>query len=151
MSREGMIPEVFHGVNPRTLTPVANRIIVAAVIAVMTGLISINFLAEMPASAHLLAPRRRTRTLMMRGSVRVGIRCGLRGGRELRSTIPAPPPPSSGTAQRAAVVTETWNRSSARRNGRRSSTTQRANLNRPVSDSGALRWTTKTSSDRCVP
>ena len=29
MSRDGMIPEVFHKVNPRTLTPVKNTIFVA--------------------------------------------------------------------------------------------------------------------------
>lgn len=35
--------------------------------------------------------RRRTRTLMMRRSVRVGVRCGLRWGREDRSAMPATP------------------------------------------------------------
>ena len=47
MSRDGMLPELFHRVNPRTLTPVPNTIIVACVIALLAGLIPINFLAEM--------------------------------------------------------------------------------------------------------
>jgi APA family basic amino acid/polyamine antiporter len=55
MSRDGMIPEVFHKVNPRTLTPVANTIIVAAVIGLMAGLIPINFLAEMTSIGTLVA------------------------------------------------------------------------------------------------
>ena len=31
MARDGMMPEIFHKVNPRTLTPVPNTIIVAVV------------------------------------------------------------------------------------------------------------------------
>ena len=42
-----MLPELFHRVNPRTRTPVPNTLIVAAVIALLAGLIPINFLAEM--------------------------------------------------------------------------------------------------------
>ena len=42
MARDGMLPELFHRVNPRTLTPVPN-IIVATVIALMAGLIPINW------------------------------------------------------------------------------------------------------------
>jgi basic amino acid/polyamine antiporter, APA family len=55
MSRDGMIPEVFHRVNPRTLTPIANTVIVAAVIGLMAGLIPINFLAEMTSIGTLVA------------------------------------------------------------------------------------------------
>jgi basic amino acid/polyamine antiporter, APA family len=55
MSRDGMIPEVFHRVNPRTLTPVTNTIIVAVVIGLMAGLIPINFLAEMTSIGTLVA------------------------------------------------------------------------------------------------
>lgn len=55
MSRDGMIPEIFHRVNPRTLTPIANTVIVAAVIALMAGLIPINFLAEMTSIGTLVA------------------------------------------------------------------------------------------------
>ena len=55
MSRDGMIPELFHKVNPRTLTPVPNTIIVAAVICLLAGLIPINFLAEMTSIGTLVA------------------------------------------------------------------------------------------------
>jgi len=55
MSRDGMIPELFHRVNPRTLTPVPNTVIVATVIALLAGLIPINFLAEMTSIGTLVA------------------------------------------------------------------------------------------------
>ena len=55
MSRDGMLPELFHRVNRRTLTPVANTIIVAVVIALLAGLIPINFLAEMTSIGTLVA------------------------------------------------------------------------------------------------
>jgi APA family basic amino acid/polyamine antiporter len=55
MARDGMIPELFHKVNPRTLTPIANTVIVAAVIGLMAGLIPINFLAEMTSIGTLVA------------------------------------------------------------------------------------------------
>ncbi|ORA34649.1 amino acid permease [Mycobacterium aquaticum] len=55
MSRDGMIPPIFHKVNPRTLTPVPNTIIVAVVIAILAGFIPINFLAEMTSVGTLAA------------------------------------------------------------------------------------------------
>ncbi len=55
MARDGMMPELFHKVNPRTRTPVPNTIIVAAVIALLAGLIPINFLAEMTSVGTLVA------------------------------------------------------------------------------------------------
>ena len=55
MSRDGMMPELFHKVNPRTLTPIPNTIIVAVVIALLAGLILINFLAEMTSIGTLVA------------------------------------------------------------------------------------------------
>jgi amino acid transporter len=55
MSRDGMLPELFHRVNRRTLTPVVNTIIVAAVISLLAGLIPINFLAEMTSIGTLVA------------------------------------------------------------------------------------------------
>ena len=55
MSRDGMIPEMFHRVNPRTLTPIQNTIAVAAVISLLAGLIPINFLAEMTSIGTLVA------------------------------------------------------------------------------------------------
>jgi amino acid transporter len=55
MARDGMIPELFHRVNPRTQTPVINTIIVACLIALLAGLIPINFLAEMTSIGTLVA------------------------------------------------------------------------------------------------
>ena len=55
MSRDGMIPAVFHRVNPRTLTPIPNTIIVAVVISLLAGFIPINFLAEMTSVGTLVA------------------------------------------------------------------------------------------------
>ena len=55
MARDGMLPELFHKVNPRTLTPVNNTIIVAVVIGLMAGFIPINFLAEMTSIGTLVA------------------------------------------------------------------------------------------------
>jgi len=55
MSRDGMIPELFHRVNPRTLTPIPNTIFVAVVISLLAGLIPINFLAEMTSIGTLVA------------------------------------------------------------------------------------------------
>jgi basic amino acid/polyamine antiporter, APA family len=55
MARDGMMPEIFHKVNPRTLTPVPNTIIVAVVIGLLAGLIPINFLAEMTSIGTLVA------------------------------------------------------------------------------------------------
>src|SRR5262249_2286319 len=55
MARDGMIPELFHKVNVRTLTPVPNTIIVGCVIALLAALIPINFLAEMTSIGTLVA------------------------------------------------------------------------------------------------
>jgi APA family basic amino acid/polyamine antiporter len=55
MSRDGMIPELFHRVNTRTLTPIKNTIVVAAVVSLLAGLIPINFLAEMTSIGTLAA------------------------------------------------------------------------------------------------
>jgi amino acid transporter len=55
MARDGMIPPLFHKLNPRTLTPVPSTIIVSVVIALLAGLIPINFLAEMTSIGTLTA------------------------------------------------------------------------------------------------
>jgi basic amino acid/polyamine antiporter, APA family len=55
ISRDGMLPEIFHRVNPRTLTPVYNTVIVAVLISLLAGLIPINFLAEMTSIGTLVA------------------------------------------------------------------------------------------------
>jgi APA family basic amino acid/polyamine antiporter len=55
MARDGMMPEIFHKVNPRTLTPIPNTVIVAVIIGLLAGLIPINFLAEMTSIGTLVA------------------------------------------------------------------------------------------------
>jgi amino acid transporter len=55
MGRDGMIPPLFHRVNPRTLTPVPATIIVAVIISLLAGVLPINFLAEMTSIGTLVA------------------------------------------------------------------------------------------------
>ncbi len=55
MGRDGMIPPLFHRLNPRTLTPVPATIIAATVISLLAGLLPINFLAEMTSIGTLVA------------------------------------------------------------------------------------------------
>jgi APA family basic amino acid/polyamine antiporter len=55
MGRDGMIPPVFHKLNPRTLTPVPATVIVAVVISLLAGVLPIDFLAEMTSIGTLVA------------------------------------------------------------------------------------------------
>ncbi|HKE80780.1 MAG TPA: amino acid permease [Solirubrobacteraceae bacterium] len=55
MARDGMIPEFFHKLNPRTLTPVRTTFVVAVVVSLLAGFIPINFLAEMTSIGTLTA------------------------------------------------------------------------------------------------
>jgi amino acid transporter len=55
MGRDGMLPEIFHRVNPRTLTPVHTTVIVAVIVALLAGLLPIDFLAEMTSIGTLAA------------------------------------------------------------------------------------------------
>jgi APA family basic amino acid/polyamine antiporter len=55
MGRDGMLPEVFHRVHPRTLTPVHTTVIVAVVVGLLAGLLPIEFLAEMTSIGTLAA------------------------------------------------------------------------------------------------
>lgn len=55
MSRDGMAPKIFQKVNPRTMTPVANTIIVSIIVAILAGVLPINFLAEMTSIGTLAA------------------------------------------------------------------------------------------------
>jgi len=55
IGRDGMLPEFFHTVNPRTQTPVRNTILVAVVVSLLAGLIPIDFLAEMTSIGTLVA------------------------------------------------------------------------------------------------
>ncbi|MDN5795520.1 MAG: amino acid permease [Intrasporangium sp.] len=55
MSRDGMVPPLFHKVNPHTRTPVRNTVVVSAFVGVLAGLIPIEFLAEMTSVGTLVA------------------------------------------------------------------------------------------------
>jgi amino acid transporter len=55
MGRDGMIPPIFHRLNPRTLTPVPATIIACVVISLLAGLLPISFLAEMTSIGTLVA------------------------------------------------------------------------------------------------
>jgi basic amino acid/polyamine antiporter, APA family len=55
MSRDGMIPQFFHRLNPRTLTPVHATIFVAVILSVLAGFVPISFLFEMTSVGTLVA------------------------------------------------------------------------------------------------
>jgi APA family basic amino acid/polyamine antiporter len=55
MGRDGMVPPLFHRLNPRTLTPVPATIICAVVISLLAGLLPIKFLTEMTSIGTLAA------------------------------------------------------------------------------------------------
>jgi amino acid transporter len=55
IGRDGMLPRFFATVNPRTQTPVNNTVVVAIVVALLAGLLPINFLAEMTSIGTLVA------------------------------------------------------------------------------------------------
>jgi APA family basic amino acid/polyamine antiporter len=55
MSRDGMIPQFFHRLNPRTLTPVHATIVVAVILSLLAGVVPIDFLFEMTSIGTLVA------------------------------------------------------------------------------------------------
>lgn len=55
MSRDGMIPRVFAKVNPRTMTPIPNTVIVMIATSVLAAVVPIGFLAEMTSIGTLVA------------------------------------------------------------------------------------------------
>ncbi|MGH1524033.1 amino acid permease [Leifsonia sp. L25] len=55
MSRDGMIPKVFAKVDPRTMTPVQNTVIVMIATGVLAAVVPIDFLAEMTSIGTLVA------------------------------------------------------------------------------------------------
>jgi amino acid transporter len=55
IGRDGMLPRFFQKVNARTSTPVNNTIVVAVAVALLAGLLPINFLAEMTSIGTLVA------------------------------------------------------------------------------------------------
>lgn len=76
MGSDGIVPPIFAKVNPRTLTPVANTIIVSAIVAGLAGFIPLEHLADLTSIGTLFAFAvvslaviilRRTRPDMKRG------------------------------------------------------------------------------------
>ena len=55
MSRDGMVPALFHKINPRTHTPVNGTIVVAIVVALLAGLVPLSKLADLTSIGTLAA------------------------------------------------------------------------------------------------
>ena len=55
ISRDGLIPKIFHRVNSRTRTPIANTLIVGTAVAIVAGLVDSNFLWDMVSMGTLTA------------------------------------------------------------------------------------------------
>ena len=55
MGRDGLLPKAFATVNPRSMTPVRNTVIVAVVVAVLAGFIPLDYLADMVSIGTLVA------------------------------------------------------------------------------------------------
>jgi len=55
MSRDGMVPALFHKINPRTHTPVNGTIVVAIVVALLAGFIPLSKLADLTSIGTLAA------------------------------------------------------------------------------------------------
>jgi amino acid transporter len=55
MGRDGLLPSMFAKVNPRSMTPVNNTIIVAIVVAILAGIVPLDYLADMVSIGTLVA------------------------------------------------------------------------------------------------
>jgi APA family basic amino acid/polyamine antiporter len=55
ISRDGLIPQSFQRVNPRTLTPISNTVIVCLVVGIVAGLVHADFLWDMVSMGTLTA------------------------------------------------------------------------------------------------
>jgi len=55
MGRDGLLPPRFARVNPRTMTPVNNTIIVAVVVGILAGFVPLGYLADMVSIGTLVA------------------------------------------------------------------------------------------------
>lgn len=55
MGRDGMLPETFHRVSPRTGTPVRNTIIVSTFVAVLAAMVPLDTLADLTSMGTLVA------------------------------------------------------------------------------------------------
>jgi APA family basic amino acid/polyamine antiporter len=55
MGRDGLLPARFAKVNPKTMTPVGNTVIVAVVVAILAGFVPLDYLADMVSIGTLTA------------------------------------------------------------------------------------------------
>jgi APA family basic amino acid/polyamine antiporter len=55
ISRDGLIPKTFQKVNPRTLSPVSNTLIVCTIVAIVAALVDENYLWDMVSMGTLTA------------------------------------------------------------------------------------------------
>lgn len=55
MGRDGLLPSMFAKVNPRSMTPVNNTIIVAVVVAILAGFVPLDYLLDMVSIGTLVA------------------------------------------------------------------------------------------------
>lgn len=55
MARDGMLPETFHKVDSRTLTPVRNTLIVGAFVAILGGFVPLDVLTNLTSMGTLVA------------------------------------------------------------------------------------------------
>jgi APA family basic amino acid/polyamine antiporter len=55
MGRDGMLPEIFHRVDPRTLAPVRNTIIVCAFVGLLAGFVPLGVLIDLTSMGTLVA------------------------------------------------------------------------------------------------
>lgn len=55
MGRDGLLPSLFARVNPRTMTPVNNTVIVAIVVALLAGFVPLDYLADLVSIGTLTA------------------------------------------------------------------------------------------------
>jgi APA family basic amino acid/polyamine antiporter len=55
MGRDGMLPEIFHRVDPRTLAPVRNTIIVCTFVGLLAGFVPLGVLIDLTSMGTLVA------------------------------------------------------------------------------------------------
>jgi basic amino acid/polyamine antiporter, APA family len=55
MGRDGMLPKFFTRVDPRTMTPVNNTVVVAIIVALLAGFVPLNYLIDMVSIGTLTA------------------------------------------------------------------------------------------------
>ncbi len=55
MGRDGLLPSMFATVNPRSMTPVRNTVVVAIVVAFLAGVVPLDYLADMVSIGTLVA------------------------------------------------------------------------------------------------